>query len=54
MPTEAKFNSMFGSIHTDKDVISNVMSFEHSLIFSKIALAMALDLGNSNQKESLY
>lgn len=54
LPTEAKFNSMFDYIHTDKDVISPVMSFEHSLIFSKIALAMAMDLGNSNQKESLF
>ncbi len=54
MPTEAKFNSMFKYIHTEKDVISPVMSFEHSLIFSKIALAMAMDLGNSKQKESLF
>lgn len=53
-PTEAKFNSMFQYIHTDKDVISSVMSFEHSLVFSKIALAMALDLGNSSQREALY
>ncbi len=51
-PTEAKFNSSFKDIHTEKDVISPVMSFEHSLVFSKIALAMALDLGNSTQKES--
>jgi leucyl aminopeptidase len=53
-PTEAKFNSMFQYLHTEKDVISPVMSFEHSLVFSKIALAMALDLGNSNQKETLF
>ncbi|MBY0554956.1 M20/M25/M40 family metallo-hydrolase [bacterium] len=53
-PTEAKFNSMFQYIHTDKDVISSVMSFEHSLVFSKIALAMALDLGNSTQREALH
>lgn len=54
MPTEAKFNSMFHDIHTEKDVISPVMSFEHSLIFSKIALVLAMDLGNSTQKESLF
>lgn len=54
MPTEAKFNSMFNYIHTAKDVISPVMSFEHSLVFSKIALIMALDLGNSDQKESQF
>lgn len=51
-PTEAKFASSFQSIHTEKDIISPVMSFEHSLVFSKIALAMALDLGNSTQKVS--
>lgn len=51
-PTEAKFDSSFQSIHTERDVISPVMSFEHSLVFSKIALAMALDLGNSLLKES--
>jgi leucyl aminopeptidase len=45
---------MFQYLHTEKDVISPVMSFEHSLVFSKIALAMALDLGNSNQKETLF
>lgn len=47
-PTEAKFASTFQSIHTERDVISPIMSFEHSLVFSKIALAMALDLGSSD------
>jgi leucyl aminopeptidase len=51
MPTEAKFSNMFSMLHTEKDVISSVMSFEHSLIFSKIALVMALELGNSSEKE---
>lgn len=54
MPTEAKFNSMFQDIHTDKDVISPVMSFQHALIFSKIALAIAMDLGNSDQHEPTF
>lgn len=49
-PTESKFKSSFQYIHTEKDVISSVMSFEHSLVFSKIALVMAMDLGNSNEK----
>lgn len=51
-PTEAKFDSSFQYIHTEKDVISPAMSFEHALVFSKITLAMALDLGNSETKES--
>lgn len=49
-PTEAKFKSSFQHIHTERDVISPVMSFEHSLVFSKIALTLAMDLGNSDQK----
>lgn len=52
MPAEAKFNTMFQDLHTPRDVISPVMSFTHSLVFSKIALVMALDLGNSNASES--
>ncbi|MEK6627697.1 MAG: M20/M25/M40 family metallo-hydrolase [Bdellovibrionota bacterium] len=54
MPTEAKFKSIFKYIHTDKDVISSVMNFDHALVFSKIALVMAMDLGNSSQKEVLF
>lgn len=53
-PTEAKFNSSFQYIHTEKDVISPIMSFEHALVFSKISLAMAMDLGNSDQKEANF
>lgn len=51
MPTEARFNSMFQSIHTERDVITPESSFEHALIFSKIALIMAMDLGNSTLRE---
>ncbi|AGH95333.1 M20/M25/M40 family metallo-hydrolase [Pseudobdellovibrio exovorus] len=49
-PTESKFKSSFQYIHTEKDVISPLLSFEHSLVFSKIALVMAMDLANSNEK----
>ena len=51
MPTEAKFNSMFTGLHTERDVISPQMSFDHALIFSKIALVMAMDLGNSTTRQ---
>lgn len=51
MPTEARFNSMFQSIHTERDLITPESSFEHALIFSKIALIMAMDLGNSSLRE---
>lgn len=50
-PTESKFASSFKNIHTEKDVISPVMSFEHAKLFSKIALTIALDLGNSEQRQ---
>lgn len=50
-PTESKFNSSFDYIHTEKDVISPVMSFEHATLFAKIALMMAMDLGNSTQRQ---
>lgn len=50
MPTEAKFNSMFHDIHTERDVITPAMSFEHSLVFSKIALIMSMDLANSTTR----
>lgn len=47
-PTEATFNSVFQQIHTDKDVVSSVMSFDHALIFSKIALIFAMDLSQQS------
>jgi leucyl aminopeptidase len=50
-PTESKFDSSFKDIHTAKDVISPVMNFEHAKLFSKIALTMAMDLGNSEQRQ---
>lgn len=50
-PTEAKFNSMFKKIHTVNDVISPEMSFEHALVFSKIALVLGMDLANSTARE---
>lgn len=53
-PTESKFNSSFDQIHTERDVITPRMSFEHALVFSKFALIFAMDLGNSNMKETIF
>jgi leucyl aminopeptidase len=53
-PTEAKFNSSFKNIHTVRDVITPEMSFEHALVFSKIALIMGMDLANSSNKEVFF
>lgn len=47
MPHEATFDDGNHNIHTAKDVIDSTMSFRHALVFSKIALIMAMDLGNS-------
>jgi len=54
MPTEARFNSMFDDLHTERDVISPIMSFNHALLFSKIAFIMAMDLGNSQISQPVY
>ncbi len=48
MPFEARLNTMNSNIHTSNDVLSNRLNFKHSLVFSKIALIMAMDLANSN------
>lgn len=50
-PTEARFNSSFRYIHTERDVINDTFSFEHALVFSKIALVFGMDLANSELKQ---
>ena len=47
MATEAGFHSIFPGIHTERDVISNQMSFSHAALFSKLALAMAMEMANN-------
>ncbi|MGE0632850.1 MAG: M28 family peptidase [Pseudobdellovibrionaceae bacterium] len=47
MPFEATSETMNRNIHTPRDLITPQMSFRHSLVFSKIALVFAMDLGNS-------
>jgi leucyl aminopeptidase len=39
------------NIHTTRDVISNESNFVHSAAFSKLAVAYALSLGNSTDRE---
>ncbi|HPI39201.1 MAG TPA: aminopeptidase, partial [Pseudobdellovibrionaceae bacterium] len=51
MPFESDTQRMNSSIHTSNDVISNRVSFRHSLIFAKIALVFAMDLGNNQMKQ---
>ncbi|MCB0412511.1 MAG: aminopeptidase, partial [Bdellovibrionales bacterium] len=43
-PFESTANDRNRKIHTAKDVINDSSSFEHSLMFSKLALAFAMEL----------
>lgn len=47
MPFEATFDDGNKEIHTPRDVINNMSNFKHSAMFSKIAVAFAMGLGNS-------
>jgi len=51
MPFESDTAHMNKKIHTGSDLIGPTMSFAHALVFSKIALVMALDLGNTSAQE---
>lgn len=51
MPFESSFDDMNGKIHTKNDTIANGLNFEHSAMFTKIALVMAMDLGNSEARQ---
>lgn len=51
MPFESTMRGMNQNIHSSKDVIGPTSDFQHSLNFSKLALAMALELGNTTQKQ---
>lgn len=50
-PFEAPFDRHNRNIHSTRDVIDQQSSFTHSLQFAKIALLIALDLGNSTARE---
>ncbi len=47
MPFEATFKTSNSKIHTSSDVISSLSNFNHSAMFAKIAVVMAMDLANS-------
>lgn len=51
MPAEATMRAMNSNIHSAKDVIDGRSDFNHSLNFAKLALALALELGNGSQKQ---
>ncbi len=47
MPFEATMGTMNGNIHTANDIVSPLMSWKHSVMYSKIAIALAMELGNN-------
>lgn len=51
LPFEATTSSMNRNIHTTRDIITPEMSFKHSAAFSKLAVAFAIELGNSNLRQ---
>ena len=51
MPFEATFNTMNPNLHTANDIVNAKSDFAHSAMFAKIAVAIAEDLGNSNERE---
>jgi leucyl aminopeptidase len=44
MPFEATMKKMNGNIHSERDTLSNNLSFRHSAMFSKIAVAFIMTL----------
>lgn len=51
LPAEATMSRMNDKLHTTRDVIESASSFKHSAVFSKLAIAVAMDLGNSMLRE---
>lgn len=52
IPFESTSDTMNKNIHTTRDVIDNQSDFEHSLMFSKLALAYILEMGNSTLQQT--
>lgn len=51
MPFEATFRNSNKNIHSAKDVVSPESNFKHSAVYTKIAVVMAMDLGNSTARQ---
>lgn len=54
IPFEATMDTMNRSLHTDRDIVSPAMSFKHSLVFTKLAIALAMELGNNTTLQQPY
>lgn len=51
MPAESPMRTMNHKLHTAKDLIDSNTSFKHAAVFAKAAVAVALDLGNSAERQ---
>lgn len=51
MPFESSFDTMNREIHTPRDAINSASNFNHSALFTKIALAFAWELASSTLRE---
>ncbi len=47
MPFESTMRKMNRNIHTANDIVTPLMSWKHSLMYTKIAIALAMELGNN-------
>jgi leucyl aminopeptidase len=52
MPFESSFGRSNEDIHTERDTITSSSNFKHSAMFSKLAIAMAMELGNSTARQN--
>lgn len=51
LPFEATTNTMNHNLHTIRDVINSKSDFQHSTVFARIPVVMAMDLGNSTNRK---
>ena len=54
MPFEATMSTMNRNLHTPRDVVSPALSFKHSLVFTKLGIALAMELGNNPNLRQPY
>ncbi len=54
MPFEATMRTMNPNIHSTRDTVTPKMSWSHSIVYTKIAIALAMELGNNTTLQQPY
>lgn len=54
MPFESTMSKMNRNIHTARDIVTPSMSWKHSIAYTKIAIALAMELGNNPSLRQPY